>query len=136
MLRPGWSPLGEGRVGRLPAPAPLDALARSVKATLQASCVQIVGEPIRTITRVAIVCGAGGDFVNDAVRENADVLLTGEARFHDALAAEAQGLSMLLPGHYATERPGVEDLADRLLRQFPELQVWASCNEHDPQHAV
>jgi dinuclear metal center YbgI/SA1388 family protein len=135
-LRPGWSPLGEGRVGQLPAPSALGALARTVKATLQAPGVQLVGEPSRTVARVAIACGAGGDFVNGAVRAGADVLLTGEARFHDVLAAEAQGLGMLLPGHYATERPGVEDLADRLLRQFPEAQVWASCNERDPLQLV
>ena len=42
---------------------------------------------------LAIVCGAGGDFVADAGRERADVLLTGEARFHDCLAAEAMGLA-------------------------------------------
>ena len=47
----------------------------------------------------------------DAVRAGADVLLTGEVRFHDYLAAQAQGLALVLPGHYATERCGVEDLA-------------------------
>jgi dinuclear metal center YbgI/SA1388 family protein len=135
-LRPGWSPLGEGRVGRLPTPSPLQALAASVKAMLRASGIQFVGEPSRIVERVAIVCGAGGDFVNDAVRAGADVLLTGEARFHDALTAEAQSLALLLPGHYATERPDVEYLAERLGREFPAVHVWASCSENDPLRFV
>jgi putative NIF3 family GTP cyclohydrolase 1 type 2 len=97
---------------------------------------QVVGELSRTVGRVAIVCGAGGDFVPDAARAGADVLLTGEARFHDCLAAQAQGLALVLPGHYATERPGVEDLADRLARQFSGLHVWASKREADPVRAV
>jgi putative NIF3 family GTP cyclohydrolase 1 type 2 len=66
------------------------------------------------------------------VHARADVLLTGEMRFHDYLAAEAQGLALLLPGHYATERGGVEELAAQLQRLWPELSVWASKNEHDP----
>ena len=56
----------------------------------------------------------------------ADVLLTGELRFHDFLHARSNGLSLVLPGHYATERCGIEDLAERLRGQFPQLNVWAS----------
>jgi dinuclear metal center YbgI/SA1388 family protein len=135
-LRPGWSPLGEGRIGQLRTPVALEALARTVKASFNAPGIQVVGELNRTVARVAIVCGAGGGFVNEAVQANADVLLTGEARFHDALAAEAQGLALLLPGHYATERQGVEDVAERLQRQFPKIHVWASCRERDPLQCV
>ena len=76
--------------------------------------------------RVAIVCGAGTEFIADAAAQKADVLVTGEARFHDCLAAHAQGLSLLLPGHYATERTGMEELAGRLQSQFPGISVWAS----------
>jgi len=67
-----------------------------------------------------------------AVRARADVLLTGEMRFHDYLNARAQRLALILPGHYASERCGVEDLAERLRGQFPQLHVWASACESDP----
>jgi len=81
---------------------------------------------------VAIVCGAGGELLADAVRARADALLTGELRFHDYLHARAHGLALILPGHYATERCGIEDLGARLHRQFPQLHVWASTRESDP----
>ena len=64
------------------------------------------------------------------------VLLTGEARFHDYLAARAQGVALVLPGHYATERCGVEELAVRLQEQWPDLRVWASRCESDPVNWV
>ena len=67
-----------------------------------------------------------------AVRARADVLLTGELRFHDYLAAQASGLALVLPGHYATERFGVEELARQLQGRWPELEVWASKRERDP----
>lgn len=123
---------GEGRVGRLPDTVTLGELARTAATVLGAPAMQAVGDLGRNVERVAVVCGAGGSFLNDAVRAGADVLLTGEARFHDYLAARAAGLALLLPGHYATERCGVEELAGRLQAALPELIIWASRQERDP----
>ena len=126
---------GSGRVGRLSEPTALAAFAHAVGSVLQAPGLQFVGDPDRPVRRVAIVCGAGDDFLGDAARAGADVLLTGEARFHRALEAEALGIGLVVAGHHATERPGVEDLADRLAAGFPALSVWPSRREHDPLRA-
>src|SRR5207248_10199528 len=117
---------------RLPRTTPLDKLARLVNTSLGAGKVQVVGEADRGVERVAIVCGAGGEMLSDVLRARADVFLTGEMRFHDYLSAQAQGLALCLPGHYATERFAVEELARRLQARWPELGVWASRNEGDP----
>ena len=127
--------VGAGR-GSYSAPCaeacPLRDLAGLVKTALRAGPVQMIGDPDRPVRRVAVACGAGGELLPDAVFVGADVLLTGEVRFHDYLAAQAQGLALVLPGHYATERLGVEDLADRLKAEWPDLDVWASRREHGP----
>ncbi len=131
-LRPTRSGAGEGRLGRLPRPTPLGELARALKTGLNVPAVQAVGDLSQTVERVAVVCGAGGELLSDALRARADVLVTGELRFHDYLNAQAHDLALLLPGHYATERFGVEELAARLQQQWPELEVWASRRERDP----
>jgi dinuclear metal center YbgI/SA1388 family protein len=131
-LRPAKMGYGEGRVGVLAEPRPLEEVARQVKEQLRAAGVQVVGDRDRPVQRVAIACGAGGEFLGDALRIRADVLLTGEMRFHDHLRARAEGIGLLLPGHHATERCGVEVLAERLQAHWPELQVWASRREIDP----
>jgi len=131
-LRPGQSPLGDGRLGRLAKPVSLSEFASSVKTALAAGLVQIVGDPQQAVVKVALVCGAGGELLGDVLRARADVFLTGELRFHDYLAAQAAGLALILPGHYATERPGIEELAVRLQKEFPEVKVWASQRERDP----
>ncbi len=75
-------------------------------------------------------------FCDDAARAGADVLLTGEARFHRALEAEALGIGLLTAGHYATERPGIEELAEKIAMAFPDTQVWPSRDERDPIRLV
>jgi dinuclear metal center YbgI/SA1388 family protein len=105
--------VSEGRLGRLPKSQTLEQLAQTAKEVLKAARVQI-------------------EFLMDAVRVRADVFLTGEARFHDYLVAQANDLALVLPGHYATERFGIEELAERLHDKFPELQVWPSKSESDP----
>jgi dinuclear metal center YbgI/SA1388 family protein len=123
---------GAGRVGATTEPVELDAFARRAALALDAPGLQAVGDPTRSVSRVAIVCGAGDDFLPDAARAGADVLLTGEARFHRALEAEALGIGLIVAGHHATERPGVEDLAARIASAFPGLSVWPSRRERDP----
>jgi dinuclear metal center YbgI/SA1388 family protein len=130
-LRPNRSPLGEGRVGRL-ASVPLAELATRARAALKCGPVQVVGDGNRKVARVAVGCGAAGEFLGEAVRAGADAFLTGEMRFHDYLAAQAQGIALVLPGHYATERFAVEELADRLRRRWDGVHVVASQREADP----
>ena len=127
---------GVGRTGRLETAERLSGFAARVAHLLDAPATQFVGYPDRPVERVAICCGAGDDFLPDALRAGADVLLTGEARFHRALEAESHGIGLVLAGHHATERPGVEDLARRIAARFPTVNAWASRTEADPLRLV
>jgi len=124
--------LGSGRYGDLPAAMNLSEFNQCVKAVLGIENLQFVGNPAMSIRRVAIACGAAAQFMRDGRRLGCDALLTGEARFHDCLEARGQGMALVLPGHYATERPAMEQMAAILSEEFPELTVWASRIETDP----
>lgn len=130
------SDLGAGRLGRLDKPRTLGALAAEVARILGQPSIQMAGDSAMKVERVAIACGAAEDFLGDAAKLGAQVLLTGEARFHRALEARSLGVGLLLAGHHATERPGVEDLAERIAAAFPKLNVWPSRDERDPLEIV
>jgi dinuclear metal center YbgI/SA1388 family protein len=134
-LRPNPLGVGQGRVGVLPRAMALADLAQLVRQSLRANHIHIVGEDARPVRTVALACGAAGEFLRDAVAAGADVFLTGEMRFHDCIAARTAGIACVLPGHYASERPGVEDLAARIKTALPTLEVWASRDEKDPLHS-
>jgi dinuclear metal center YbgI/SA1388 family protein len=100
------------------------------------TAVQLCGSVTQPIQRVAVACGAAGEFLSDAIREKAELFITGEMRFHDLLRAESSGISLLLPGHYATERPAVEQLAETIERSIAGVRAWPSASEHDPLNAI
>jgi dinuclear metal center YbgI/SA1388 family protein len=124
--------LGSGRRGKLSKPTTLQQLADRVKAFLRLERLQCVGPLDRRLESVAVACGSGGDFLLPARLAGCDALVTGEARFHACLEAEATGMALLLAGHFATERFAVEDLSAVLAAAFPALEVWASADERDP----
>src|SRR5262249_46849021 len=103
---PAGAGLGAGRIGRFVEARTLAEFALLSGHALGRVAVQIVGDPNRRVQHAAVACGAGDEFVREAARAGADVLLTGEARFHRAIEAEALGLGLVIAGHYATERPG------------------------------
>ena len=127
---------GEGRIGELLVAESLRTFAERVRFALSATVVQTVGDLARPVRRIALACGAAGEYWADAISAGADLFLTGEMRFHDLLAAEDAGIAVVLPGHYATERPAVEALAERLAAAFPGVAVRASSRERDPLNAV
>ena len=124
--------LGSGRRGVLAQAVTVSELAGRLKAFLSLGGLHIVGQPDRTVRRVAVACGAAGEFLELAISEGCDALVLGETNFHTCLEAEASGVALLLPGHYASERFAVETLAQRVGQQFSELTVWASRDERDP----
>ena len=128
----GDAQLGGGRCGQLAKPLPLSTVATQLKLQLAVDGLHQVGEADRPIQRIAVACGSAGEFLDVARQLGCDLLVTGETSFHTCLEAEATGVALLLPGHYASERFAVERLADVLAEEFPELEVWSSRDEQDP----
>lgn len=96
-----------GRVGGFQGT--LGALADLVATVLGSSSQRVSGDPAQTMSRVAVVPGSGSGFIPEA-STLADVLVTGDVGHHKAVAARDGDLSVIDPGHIATERPGLAAL--------------------------
>lgn len=123
--------LGAGRVGELSAAEPISVIIQKLRSKLshlRFAC----NQPLDTKSRrVAIVCGSGGSFIESALSCGADLLLTGEATYHQFLESQSLGLTILTIGHYASERFAMDQMATTLQAAFPKLTVWASRHELD-----
>ena len=58
-----------------------------------------------------------------AIDCGADVLVTGDIDHHTGLDALAQGMAVIDAGHYGLEHLFIEDVAERILDQFPGVRV-------------
>ncbi|WP_432823576.1 Nif3-like dinuclear metal center hexameric protein [Trichloromonas sp.] len=106
--------VGLGRIGRLAAPLSLDAFAGQVKQALDTPALRLVGDPAQRVAKVALCGGSGASLLREAARQGADVLVTGDVKYHEARAAESLGMALIDAGHFATERLMVGELASRL----------------------
>lgn len=123
--------LGVGRVGCLKPSQSITKIVASLRTKMPSIRATSNHPPQHRVERVAVVCGSGGSFVDAARQVNANLLLTGEATYHQCLEAQSLGLAMLMIGHFDSERFSMDLLAESLGVEFPSLVVWASHNERD-----
>src|SRR3954470_2952281 len=95
--------IGGGRWGRFLTPRPLAEIAARLKTFLKIEGVHVVGADHALIQSAAIACGSGGSFLEHVIGNDVQLLITGEASFHTCLEAQANGVCLLLAGHYASE---------------------------------
>lgn len=87
----------------------LDTLDAMVTDLFGIAGLRVSGDRSSTLGRVAVVPGSGSDLI-EAAAEIADALVTGDVSHHRAVAALDLGMSIVDPGHIATERPGMTSL--------------------------
>ncbi len=84
-----------------------------------------------TVSRVAVLGGAGKDAIGSAMGAGADVYLTGEANYHGLLDAAEMGFSVITAGHDLTENAFSDYFEKVLSEKFPSLHM-----EKNPESIV
>ncbi len=95
--------LGLGRLGELPEALPLAAFASEVAAVLRLPSLRFAGDGGRSVRRIACLPGSGAEAIARGVAAVADVLVTGDVKYHEARLALSQGLALIDAPHDLTE---------------------------------
>ena len=105
---PAGKPIG--RVGDLPEAVDATTFAETVKKALNLPALVFAGcgKPIR---RVAVLGGSGDEDIVAAVAAGADTYVTGELRDHQLCDAPYGEINLVMAGHFHTEAPVLEVLA-------------------------
>jgi hypothetical protein len=120
---------GPGRIGNLAQSMEVNSLAELVKNALKADGIKIIGQLEQRVEKIAVVGGSGAFLIPEAASRGAQVMITGDVKYHEAQEANALGLTVLDAGHRATEMPAVEYLSAFLQENLPELR----CKMVSPQ---
>jgi hypothetical protein len=126
------SPLGIGRIGRLPSAITLEMVANLLKRGLGVDRLLVAGDPDAMVSTVALCAGAGGELLKHAIAKRVDLYVTGEIRHHDALAATRAGVNVLCTLHSNSERATLLPLAERLGQALPSVSFSVSTADRDP----
>lgn len=97
-------------------PRSLAEIARLVRQKY-GTCTRVYGDMHKSVVSVMTATGSGGSHVMDAILNEADVLITGEVKYHDAVAALECGVAVIELGHDVSEWPLVPLLKEAILAQ-------------------
>lgn len=124
---------GMGRVARLRRPQRGAALLEQLKAVVELSTAQVVGDLRRSFTSVV---AAAGSFGVNAFRDPDALVITGEFKHHDALELLKRGVTAVALGHYASERPVLAYLHRELQRRLRGVRVAVARADGPPLRAL
>lgn len=114
-----------GRIGELPEAMSALQFAQHIKTNLNAVNVKFA-DAKRTIKKVALCSGSGGDCLDAAIEMGADALLTSEVKQHQFLAAIQANVSIFDAGHFDTEDIVIEPLKEKLSQQISDVEFFTT----------
>ncbi|MBB6448849.1 dinuclear metal center YbgI/SA1388 family protein [Geomicrobium halophilum] len=117
--------IGLGRIGELPEGMPLETFAHALKDVFAVDGLRVSGDLGKTVKNVAVLGGAGEKYWPQALKAGADVYVTGDLTYHNAQDAQAEGLSLVDPGHHIEEIMK-KSLASRLTNEADSANVQVS----------
>ncbi|MDD2320025.1 MAG: Nif3-like dinuclear metal center hexameric protein [Geobacteraceae bacterium] len=127
---------GLGRIGDLKQPLSLEQFVSRIKEEFAVEGIRFVGEGNRLLGKVALCGGSGSSLLREAHAQGADVLVTGDVKYHEAREAQTLGLALVDLGHFASEIPMVEGLVSRLESELRArgfvAELMACTVEKDP----
>lgn len=114
--------VGAGMIGELPKAASEMDFLQSLKALMNTNCIRHtkpLGNPINTVA----VCGGSGSFLlPEAIRQKADIFITGDFKYHEFFDADGRILIADI-GHYESEQFTIELLHEIIAEKFPTFAL-------------
>jgi dinuclear metal center YbgI/SA1388 family protein len=127
---------GPGRLGSLEKSLTLTSFARMIKDRLALDSLKIVGRSDLSVNKAAVCAGSGSSLLNHFLLSDAQVYVSGDLRYHDAITVKDANKGLIDIGHFASEHLIVEILARRLQKILSEkgmdVKIEACALETEP----
>ena len=115
---------GIGYTGDLMYPTTLKEYALKIKEWFGITEVRVYGDLDQMIYRVSVCPGSAKGMEGFAIEQNSNVLIGGDFGHHEGIDCLEKGVSVIDAGHYGLEHVFVNDIAEMLRKQFPEIEVF------------
>lgn len=115
--------MGIGCCGTLKRTMTLRQCGEYVKSVFEIETVKIFGELDTPVYRVAVCPGSGKHMTEYALKQQCDVLITGDIDHHEGIDAVARSISVIDAGHHGIEHIFVEFMAQYLKEHLNGVDV-------------
>ena len=112
--------VGAGLLAQTVQPLVCQDLLKLVKDKLQAKSIRHTMDLGRPINKVAICGGSGSFLISESIRQEADVLISADFKYHDFFEANGQILLIDI-GHFESEQFTVDLLFSLISKNFPNF---------------
>lgn len=126
-----WKQAGSGVFGKLPEWEDELIFLQRIKDTFSVDCIRhscLTGKRIR---KVALCGGSGAFLIPEAIACDADIFITGEAKYNDFFDVEDRILLAVI-GHYESEICTKDIFYEIILKKFPTFAVQFSKTNSNP----
>lgn len=113
--------IGLGAIGEYKEPLGKRELLTKIKSLFKAPVLKWVGSQQKKFSRVAICTGSGTSLMDAALRKQADMFITGDIKYHQAIEAKRQDLALVDVGHFYSEIDSVNVLKTIFDTNFKNL---------------
>ena len=125
--------IGAGIIGELKEETDALEFLKYLKIKMKTACIRHTTATNRKIKKVALCGGAGSFLLADAKRQQADIFITGDFKYHEFFDAENQIIIADI-GHFESEQFTIEHLASLLKENFSTFAVQLTEKETNPIH--
>lgn len=117
---------GFARIGRLSQPMELGDFIKKVKEVLNINMVKAAGDLRTEVKKVVVSAGAySSNIAKIAKKKGADVIVTGDLKYHEAREIVSLGLCAVDAGHFATENVIISVLCE-YLSKLEGIEIFKS----------
>jgi putative NIF3 family GTP cyclohydrolase 1 type 2 len=123
--------IGSGMIGELAEPMKATDFLYFLKERMQTDCIkytQLLDQPIQ---KVALCGGAGGFLLQAAIRQQANIFITADYKYHEYFDADGQIIIADI-GHFESEQFTIPLLKEIISNKFSNFAVYSTAHRTNP----
>ncbi len=122
---------GSGMIGELESEVNTKDFMKFIKKTMKSKCLRHTEIINKKIKKIAVCGGSGAFLIEEAIKQKADVFITGEIKYHDYFKSNNKILLVDI-GHFESERYTTNLIYRVIKKNFSKLAVLKSNIDTNP----
>jgi putative NIF3 family GTP cyclohydrolase 1 type 2 len=109
-------------IGNLESPVEWKEFLTRLKSVMKTGCVRFTEPVNKSVQRIAVCGGSGSFLLSHAMRQGADVFITGDFKYHEFFDADGK-IQIADIGHFESEQFTIDLIGEKLKQKFSTFAI-------------